>query len=339
MGCGMNRFDDLRRFADKEKTGMEIAPYFAPIAAKADGYKILVADILDQDALRKSAKVDPNISDDHIANIEPVDIVADACKLGEAAKTQGFAGTIDYILSSHNFEHLPDPISFLRGCEVALAPGGTLTMAIPDCRATFDHFRMPTRLADWLEAYHRERSQPSPETVFDTQSNFALYYGPDMEPTSFSGADSPVEGFRPVQELKAAYDRYVSELTAPGPYSDAHCHLVFGESFELMVRDLRHLGLIDLEIIEVSPTNGIEFFAYLRKPLTPNTQQEDEAAFYERRLELMRKVNRALGPNGLEATRSEKSGRALARKVFGDGFIEKVRNANRRRRQRRKARR
>jgi len=142
----------------------------------------------------------------------------------------------------------------------------------------------------------------------------------------------------PVKDLRKAYARYKSELEAPGPYRDAHCHVVFGESFELMVRDLRHLGLVDLELIEVTPTAGIEFFAYLRKPLDPATSQEDEAAFYDRRLELMRQVNGLLGLQGLAANRDELSGRVFARKVFGDGIVEKVRLMNRRRRQRRNAR-
>ncbi len=334
----MNRFTKLRRFADKEKTGLEIAPYFTPAVAKADGYNVLIADILDQDALRKTADANPTIPPESVVKIEPVDIVTDACKLGEVAQSQGFAGTVDYIISSHNFEHLPDPISFLRGCSVALAPGGTLTMAIPDCRATFDHFRMPTRLADWLSAYHEERSQPSPETLFDTDANQAIYRSPDMERASFNIAYSSPDGFTPERDLKGAYAKYVAEREAPGPYRDAHCNIVFGPSFELMVRDLKHIGLIDLELIEVTATSGIEFFAYLRKPTDPDANAEDDTEFYDRRLALMRQVNHLMGSQGLASSAGRLSGRRIARKLLGDGTFARLRAMNKRRRQRRNAR-
>ena len=170
----MSRWKELRRFADKEKLGIEIAPFFRPIAKKSDGYNILSLDIFDTKSLKEIAVEKHNVAEHNLHLIEDVDIVSNAIDLGEAVTAKGLNGKIDYILSSHNFEHLPDPIKFLQGCSSALRPGGTLTMAIPDHRMCFDHFRTPSKLSDWLAAYHNNHRQPTPETLFDYNANIKL---------------------------------------------------------------------------------------------------------------------------------------------------------------------
>ncbi|MFM7442912.1 MAG: methyltransferase domain-containing protein, partial [Tabrizicola sp.] len=166
----MDRKAILLKYVDPSSPGIEVAPYFNPAVAKRDGYPVLTLDVFDTQALRANATKDPHIPASRIGEIEDVDIVADACGIGDAIARLGRTGQFQYIVSSHNFEHLPNPIRFLQGCSVALAPGGVLSMAVPDGRACLDHFRMPTRLADWLSAYHRGLDQPSPESIFDLQA-------------------------------------------------------------------------------------------------------------------------------------------------------------------------
>ena len=89
--------------------------------------------------------------------IEDVDLVGSSTHIGELVRARGEAGTFDYVVSSHNFEHLPNPIRFLQGCAEALRPGGILSMAIPDRRACFDYFRPVTRLSDWIQAFVEDR--------------------------------------------------------------------------------------------------------------------------------------------------------------------------------------
>ena len=74
------------------------------------------------------------------------------------------------MISSHNFEHSPNPIRFLQGCGKVLKPGGVLSMALPDKRACFDYFRPHTTLGQWLEAFFAERERPTPAQVFDQDS-------------------------------------------------------------------------------------------------------------------------------------------------------------------------
>jgi 2-polyprenyl-3-methyl-5-hydroxy-6-metoxy-1,4-benzoquinol methylase len=70
----------------------------------------------------------------------------------EAARRQGipvFEGTLDQFLeehgdqrfdvitSNHVIEHVPDPIAALAGLKSLLAPGGTMTIAVPNARSMF----------------------------------------------------------------------------------------------------------------------------------------------------------------------------------------------------------
>lgn len=64
----------------------------------------------------------------------------------------------DWIVSSHNFEHLPDPIRFLRDCEGLLKPGSFVGMIIPDKRQCFGRFRPTTNIADLVRAHHNSAS-------------------------------------------------------------------------------------------------------------------------------------------------------------------------------------
>ncbi|MFN6952852.1 MAG: hypothetical protein ACK4NE_09720 [Albidovulum sp.] len=109
----------LLRHIDVSAQGIEVAPYFNPALAKRDGYRVLTVDVFDTDTLRQIALADPGVPDDRISEIEEVDIVTDASSLGQAVTGLGKQGQFGYVLSSHNFEHLPDPIRFLQGGRVS----------------------------------------------------------------------------------------------------------------------------------------------------------------------------------------------------------------------------
>jgi predicted SAM-dependent methyltransferase len=289
----VKRVDKILKYADLSGVGIEVAPYFNPAVPKKSGRNILIMDVFDTETLRAGALKDPLIPDSRIEEIEEVDLVGDASSIGEVIAKAGLQGQIDYIVSSHNFEHLPNPILFLQGAYEALNAGGTLSMAVPDCRASFDHFRFPTRLADWLAAYHEERRQPSPETVFDGKINMAMYIrNGKAEPGCDISIDDP-SGFDPKKDLVNAYEEYKEQKTEAGDYRDAHCSLFFPESLEQLLTDLQKLGLIKLEILEISKTKGLEFYVHLRKPHAP--LEFPEHAFYKRRHELLVKVSRNLG--------------------------------------------
>ena len=299
----MGRLDWLLKYVDTSQRGIEVAPYFNPALPKADGHNVLVLDVFDKERLLDNARKDPLIEDDRIGSIEEVDIVGDASRIGEVVEREGLTGKMHYIVSSHNFEHLPNPILFLRGAYDALAPAGVLSMAVPDCRATFDFYRMPTSLCDWLAAYHEDRQQPSPETMFDYSSAMALYqFGEKVEPGYELGKGVP-RRFVPERDLVTAYETYVRTKQHEHEYKDAHCSVFFPESLRLLLWDLHKLQLVDFEVLEITKTMGIEFYVHLRKSKTKRHIPNDEffAQRHEMMLAVMRNIGMAPYPRGVGA--------------------------------------
>lgn len=79
--------------------------------------------------------------------VEP-DIVDDGERLTKIAN-----GSQDFIIANHFIEHCEDPIGTLKAFASKLRPGGTIYMAVPDKRFTFDRARASTTLAH-LEIDH-----------------------------------------------------------------------------------------------------------------------------------------------------------------------------------------
>ena len=288
----LNRSDKILKYVSKNELTIEIGPYFAPLMPKKHGNNVLHMDVYDAETLRKTAEKDPNIQNSQIDKIQSVDIVSDACEIENAVSSRGLRGHVKHIVSSHNFEHLPNPILFLQGCEAVLAPGGIVSMAIPDCRACFDFFRMPTRLSDWLEAYHQGRRTPKAATIFDCESLFAYHVrGTKTYPSCVLGIHDP-EDFKPANNLKQKYEEFLKRLKNEDSYTSTHCSVLFPESFELLLWELRFLNLVELEILEITKTVGNEFVVHLIKEPKEST---DEEYFYVRRNELLLSVSRNIG--------------------------------------------
>jgi SAM-dependent methyltransferase len=303
------------KYIDRNSVGLEIAPYFRPTTPKRDGFNIIILDVFDTEELRARALEDPRIPNERILEIEAVDIVGSATEIRGLLERSGHIGKLDFIISSHNFEHLANPIKFLQGCYDALNMGGVLTMAVPDVRACFDHYRFPTKLSEWLEAYFENRERPTPKQVFDDISLRSLYRrdGASEGDVGCNFASDTPEYFEPIEMLDECYTRWRKELENPSPeYADSHCSTFFNHSLELMLRDLQHLGLIKFEILEISETTGLEFFVHLKKADASPPVRE---VFYKRRRELLQKINQSLGWAGYEFWKDSIRAEAVAAEV------------------------
>ncbi|MGB7271556.1 MAG: adenine phosphoribosyltransferase [Albidovulum sp.] len=342
MNTKTNRLQRLTRFATRENQGIEIAPFFNPATSKADGYNVLILDISPTDVLQDRALKSEHIPDERVHEIENVDIVGDASRLSELLNDANIPGDIHYIISSHNFEHLPNPIKFLRGCSEVLTEGGVVSMAIPDYRACFDHFRFPTRLSDWIRAYREDISAPDADTILDYVMNKSTYQDETGSYQSGSLQRSFPDRYVVDQDVERAYELYLEQIKPDPAYTDVHCTASFGATFELMVRDLVYLGLLDLEVVEVTETVGHEYFVHLKKSSVSKVSQE---AYYKRRAELMREVDRGLGPLGFDQVRTWNAGgyferpkgmaanaRRIATLILGHERVSKFRVWNRKRR-------
>ena len=280
----MDRRAQLLKYITKDQKGIEIGPWFAPLAPKREGYNCLSFDIFDTDTLKKIAEQDPHIHKSQINDIENVDIVGSAVNIRDVIAANGDLGSFDYIVSSHNFEHLPDPVRFLQGCECVLKAGGMLSMAIPDKRTCFDYFRPISTSGSWLEAFFDKRTRPTPLQLFEHSSLSSEYTTngersivfPDVEdPRNVIGLKLLREAYNSVIEMKRS-DNVV--------YRDAHCSVLTSSSFSLILLDLTFLGLIRLSIEEIVH-NNCEFHVHLRNPTT--TKPKSDGEFYSERQALL----------------------------------------------------
>ena len=274
----MNRIERLRADISLHHRILEIGPYFNPIAPKALGYRATTLDVFSTAELRRKAAVDPNIPREKVSAIEDVDLVGSASDLADLTHVRyGDDWRFDWILSSHNIEHVPNPIRFLQQCAAVLRPEGILRLAIPDKRFCFDHFRPLTDPSELLQAFHENRTQPTVYQVFREES---------LRSERVRG-----RRWRPVRRNVSLYREWFGcGGTVPTEYIDTHCWAFTPESFELTILDLAAFGLVNLVIDAITDTCGHEFFVDLRRPTTAlATRAIDEDEYHAAREWLLRR--------------------------------------------------
>jgi SAM-dependent methyltransferase len=278
----MDRLATLREGIGKHHEVLEIGPYFNPIAPRREGYRVTTIDVFDAEELRRRAVADPNLGPSYVDRIEAVDLIGSACDLADLTVARyGPDRRFDWILSSHNFEHLPDPIRFLRQCASVLGPLGTLRMAVPDKRFCFDHFRQVSDVSEWLQAYHERRTKPTVYQVFREEAY-----------RSTAGEDGR---WTPTRQTLAFYRAWFGPNgQVPDAYMDTHCWAFTPASFELLLHDLQAFGLVPLQIDCISEPKGLEFFVDVRQAVANETFSEDD--YFSRRESLLRRCLEAESP-------------------------------------------
>jgi predicted SAM-dependent methyltransferase len=69
--------------------------------------------------------------------------------------------SLDFIFSSHVFEHLANPIGHLRRWRTKLRPGGKLICVVPDLNGTKDAIQERSTMAEWLAEDEAELWKPA----------------------------------------------------------------------------------------------------------------------------------------------------------------------------------
>lgn len=290
----MSRLDILRAGISKTDQILEIGPYFNPIAPKGDGYQAVTIDVFDADQLRRYAAADPNIPDSRIGEIEDVDLVGSAADLEGLTRARfGDDFKFDWILSSHNIEHIPNPIRFLQQCDGVLRRTGRLRLAIPDKRYCFDHYRQLTDTTDWLEAFFEDRRKPTVYQVFRAASLHGT-------------AESDGSGWKPATKALSLYREWFGPSgNLPVDYIDTHCWTFTPDSFELLIRDVVAFGMVNLRVEQVTAPGGFEFFVDLSS--TASSDVGSEQQFYIMREQLLRRTHATEPTQNGRATRDETS--------------------------------
>jgi SAM-dependent methyltransferase len=309
----MDRLTILLRGLDRTQRGLEVAPWHAPLAPKAAGWNVQVLDVFDHPTLLDRAAADPLVTPEAVRRIEPVDFVGSACDIAEIVPLEAHGG-FDYILSSHNFEHLPDPLKFLQGAARLLRPGGVLAMAIPDARGCFDYYRPSTVMGDWIEAHREGRARPSPRQVFETEARRSGV------PNGAQGCAGAFRQSTLAREIEIGGDLGAALADWPDrcdeDYRDAHCSVMTPASLELLLTEAQALSLIELEIEEIRAGEGVEFYVRLRRPLAARAPLS-AATLNRRRTELARRALVERIPVGELAARRHATGlfKALVRPI------------------------
>lgn len=244
---------DLRAFVKTSlkpsDTGIEIGGGFNPLVMKKEGYNIFTVDHLTKDELIEKYKNDPSVK--HLLrNIQDVDGVEDGREFRELL---GLESGVDYMVSIHNFEHIPNPVRFLQRCENALKEDGRLYLIIPDRRGTFDYFRPVSSFGQWMEAYKDNH----------TVHTYAAFYDMLAYPVDGNGDYGTVNLLRAPEAVhKSAQTDYT-----PDAYIDVHGFVYTPSSFAFLLSYAQQIGLTSLGIekIVVRPDSHFEFLAVLRK--------------------------------------------------------------------------
>lgn len=251
-----DRLVELRRMLHPGAKILEFGPLANPIAAKREGYNAFTIDRMSQQELLDYYRIHPDINH---SRIEPVDFVwKSGCILG--AISQDHHGTFDCIVLSHVLEHVPDPLTLLNGFEVLLKPGGVVSMALPDCRFSFDVFRPLSTTGEMLEAKSNLAQSHSRKNLFDFSSRSVARLGrivwedgnlaPEM--LTFVGMN-----------LETAHATHFGR-SIDSEDQDCHSWIFVPASFTLIAHECHAVGAIRLVLERVAPGSGSEFFAHFR---------------------------------------------------------------------------
>lgn len=235
------REDKIFAGLDRNADGLEIGAGYSPLVA---GPRAKTLDHLDQAGL--IAKYSDQGVD--TAKIRPVTYVWRGEPLHELVQER-----FDWIVASHVVEHVPDLIGFLNDCGELLKPGGTLTLAVPDRRYTFDHYRPVSGLGSVIDAHLQRRTKPSIGSVMEHyRQHCATSAGIVWNRSVIEAPD-----FLPdiATQMRALAER--------GDYVDTHVWVFTPSSFRLMILDLRELGFLALMERTFSASSGCEFFIQL----------------------------------------------------------------------------
>ncbi len=233
--------------------GLEIGPLISPLVTKAEG-NILYVDHVDTATLREKYRNHPDVRD--VSQIVAVDHV-----WGDKTLSECLGGVrVDYVLNSHVIEHVPDVVTWLAEIHSVLEPNGSLRMAIPDRRFTFDILRAESTLADALDAHIRRARRPLPRAILDhflndTAVSTTEVWGGVVDRSKLKPIHAPSEA------LRAAEHSFTT-----GVYQDVHCWVFTPLSFARLCAALARLERLDFECLHLYPTefHQLEFIAVLR---------------------------------------------------------------------------
>jgi SAM-dependent methyltransferase len=230
--------------------GLEIGALASPLVRPNEGNIIFVDHVDTEQLINKYAK-DPTVSK---ANIVKIDAVWGAQSLQTCI---GDGKKVDYVLASHVIEHVPDLVTWLSEIRSILRSSGTLRLAIPDKRYTFDIIRNESDMQDVLDAYLRRVRAPLPRMILE---HYGLVRAVDCA-TVWRGKAKKISQLPAYHSWAEALD-HAKRALEDNSYHDCHCWVFTPRSFAKLCVEMALLDLLDFACdyhIDTAP-NNLEFF-------------------------------------------------------------------------------
>lgn len=249
----LTREEKLLLHLKKGGIGVEIGASHAPIAPKRAGYNVQIIDHATRDELIAKYE-NENVK---LENIEDVDFVW----RGESyAELTGKRNYYDWIIASHVIEHVPNLVGFINGCDEILNGQGVLSLAVPDVRFCFDHFRPISGLSKVIDAHYQNHTVHTPGSIAEFNLNLVER---DHEPGW--AENTLLRDEYTFRNSREAVVELLNDAPARDRYVDCHAWCFTPHSFRLLMQDVFDLGLIAMREIGFFPSEGCEFYIALSR--------------------------------------------------------------------------
>ena len=134
--------------------GIEVGPGDNPNIKPSDKVRVRYLEDVDKDAWLARYHLSPGKESDELWQNY---LVGDARDLDVAEDA-----SLDFIYSSHVFEHLMNPLGTLANWSRKLKPGGSVLAIVPDCRYCFDLRQEPSSLEEIEREFDENQWDPTP---------------------------------------------------------------------------------------------------------------------------------------------------------------------------------
>ncbi len=244
---------------------LEIGPLDTPMLDKAR-FQVFYLDYLPTAGLRSKYAADPAVDQDRIVEIDFISAGNIPAAIPRSLRFNG-------IVASHVVEHVPDLVAWLAQAREVLAPGGILSLVVPDKRYTFDRARAVSTIGEVLGASIERRARPGPVQIVQFFSSVVRF---DLA-SAWAGTLGPHD-LHPIHTLEQAIE--LGQAASAGAYIDVHCWIHTPRSFLVILQALARLGLAPFSLASFhdSARHDIEFSAALRRDDAP---PETLAASYD----------------------------------------------------------
>ncbi|MFA5955099.1 methyltransferase domain-containing protein [Hyphomicrobium sp.] len=252
-GAKATRRDKILANLDlSELKGLEIGALASPLVWPEEG-DIFFVDHADTDDIRAKYANDPSVDND---NIVQINAVWGSQTLSECI---GIDNKVDYVVASHVIEHVPDLITWLAEIRSILKATGSLRLAVPDRRYTFDFLRFETRIHDVLDAYLRRARAPTPRMIIEHCTYIRV-----VDCAAAWNGTLDIQNLRPHSSTKLGIEA-AKDSIVNGTYHDSHCWIFTPITFAELCKEMAELDLLTFACAHYieTPRNELEFYVHM----------------------------------------------------------------------------